>query len=113
MTCIKQVIFELILRDGFVTFGELKRQVAGFEGQEHICHSDYRNLWLWDGMSSDAADSIIELLRERRIFLHRATIATQLTQEALLLPIARKLKNYPNPHWLPCVLHHTKEESGL
>jgi len=85
-----------------VSFPELSERVLGFNGNRSI--SLLHNLLLWASVSQEAIDALQTLLSEGRIHIWPAENSPALLGGGLLLPVARRLRPYAKPRWLPVTL---------
>jgi hypothetical protein len=96
---IKSDIINAIERGKSVTFAALTH-IDGFRGDRML--ELMPGLLLWSGMSPEAVEAMSELHRERRFHSGPASIADYFYDGAHLgLPIAKDLKPYKRPRWLP------------
>jgi len=96
-------ILETIAKTGGSTsFAELSR-IEGFKGGDcDLTAPGNPNVILWAGLTESAADAMLELLASRQIRARPAHMLVYLCDgEALTLPIAKQLRKYKKPHWLP------------
>jgi hypothetical protein len=102
MTMAEQ-IFALVDRQNHVTFAELSR-LEGFSGDREV---EMRpNCLLWTGVSEEAAQALLGLIKEQRVHFHPTTSLTYLIDGTMLrLPLARSVREYKKPHWLPVVIN--------
>jgi hypothetical protein len=105
---IKQKIEKLVRDRGHVSFVEILNSIPEAKGDLEMCLSDYPNIVLWGGVSSDLLAAIAELTFEQKVHLHPATRLTYLADGAIPdLPEARSLKQYKTRRWLPICFHHS------
>ena len=98
----KEQIFNFIKKRCDVSFVELSRNIEGFNGG--VRYETLENLVLWDGMSEEAANSIHELLKEKRIIAITADrFVYFIDGGSLKYSVAKKEMSYKKPHWLPIV----------
>jgi hypothetical protein len=99
---LKEEIYNFVKTRRFVSFAEIVLQFG--EGDETIELKDY-NIVLWANLRSDVAEAILELLRERKLFLIPTHVLVYIIDGRVLsLPVAKRLRKYKKLHWLPVVL---------
>jgi hypothetical protein len=104
---LKEEILALIERTRTVTFVELNR-ISGFKGELGLVREgdDYSNIFLWSGISKEAAQAINDLQKEKKIHMVPTPSLTYLIDGKMLqLPIAKRARHYKKPHWLPVVFN--------
>lgn len=88
-----------------VSFAELCRDIPGFKGELTLTASQCENVILWAGMSAEAISTMAELEREEKIHFKSTPVLTYMIDGATLkLPVAKALKNYKSPRWLPVIV---------
>lgn len=102
---LREDIIDFCQRD-HVSFVELKKNFPEmFDGEHAICFPDYSNLIVWQGLSQDGAELILSLVNERKLFLLPSNPLVYAIDGALVnMPMAKRILNYKNPHWIPMVL---------
>jgi len=98
-------LIEFCQRD-HVSFVELKENFPElFGGEIAICLPNYPNLIVWQGFTKEGADLILRLVNEKKLFLLPSSPLIYAIDGALIkMPLARGIRNYKNPHWIPMVL---------
>lgn len=103
----KEQIFNYVLRNGGVTFAEIPL-ICGdaANGALAMYIPEYPNIILWDGLSDEVIDAINALLKEEKIHLHPTIAMVYLCDGAAVrLPIAKTIRHYKSPRWLPVVFN--------
>ena len=104
----KSEILELMRDKGgegisFAEFGG----IDGFTGDYCWGHAEY-NVRYWCGLSREAADAFAELLSEGLIELRPTSVLVYAIDGQILnMPIAKGMKRYKKPRWLPLVMNLT------
>ncbi len=101
-----------INEDDHVSFVEVERifEDYGFDykGGMTICHPKSLNLLIWDGWNQSALDLLNQLISNEPFAMHSThTITYLIDGGALNLPLAKSVRDYKHPHWLPMVLRPT------
>jgi hypothetical protein len=92
---------------GHVSFVELE-QIVGFSGDLAWGNDEY-NIWSWFSMSEDACDALDNLLRDGYICLNPSEPLVYIIDGGIpRAPIAKSMRKYRNPHWLPVTVSLTK-----
>lgn len=99
---IKIGIMQMVEERVGVSFVELWE----IEGTRGPIQMDLRvNLTVMAGLSRFAVEAIKDLLDERRIIIKTCSLLVYYVDGALLsMPIAKKIRDYKVPHWLPSTL---------
>jgi hypothetical protein len=106
---LKAAIWAFVGREQSVSFAELEREFP-----EHFDHPDrvaitlepYENVILWSGTSTELASSIVELAQASLIVTKAVSAFIYSIDGAMLrLPLARFLRSYKHPRWLPVIFH--------
>lgn len=64
----------------------------------------FSNIVLWSGISKEVSDAVLNMMNEKRIHPHVAATLVYLCDGAMMkLPIAKSIRHYKKPHWLPVV----------
>ena len=97
-----------ILREinkGDATFANLE-DLPGFGGGEAALMSqNCAGIMYWAGMSHEGCDGLLNLHSEGLWHMHHISpLAYVIDGRILKLPLAKKLRPYKQPHWLPAVL---------
>lgn len=96
----------LLQGDDNISFAEL-RQLDGFPGKfsYEIADPPAANIVLWIGVSEEAIDALNELASVGEIHFWPTSPLVYLCDGALLkLPVARGVRRYAKPHWLPAMV---------
>jgi len=90
---------------GGVSFVELRDLLSPYIpvlGDVAMFLPGYENIILWAGMSTEFFQVIAEALRTHRIETKPTQVLVYLIDgEALNMPLAKSLRQYKEPHWLP------------
>lgn len=98
----KKKILDFLKTRDYVSFQEMN-QIDGFKG-DRVLELD-ENLVLWQGISKEASQAILELIRAKKVKMNPSTIYVYLFDGGYLnLPIAKKMQSYKKPHWFPITL---------
>ena len=101
---LKQAILDYVKRLDHVTFNELSRDVAGVKGELDMAIDKY-NIIIWQNLSAEAVNVILELQEEGALHLKPTIPLTYMVEGVYLtLPVATKKALYKKPRWLPVVL---------
>lgn len=92
--------------NGYVSFAELERNLAHFEGDHILEHGDYKNIIYWTGMSEVTTKAFIELLKAQAIKMTPCsnTLVYMIDGRMLTWPLVKRAMAYKNPRWLPVTL---------
>ena len=106
---IKKLILDLLEKNDFINFidieNELEKNNINYEGNEVIGPKNYGTVHYWINMSSDFADSIIDLKNEKIIKFIVCPISVYfISGKILKFPIVEKKQIYDKPHWLPITI---------
>ncbi len=109
--CIEMKLKDQILKEteeyGTLTFAELSYK-KGFNGHQEVYlkHQKAKNIILWSNVSKEAVRALGELLAEKKIMMLRSSILVYAFDGSILsnTPIAKRIRHYKKPHWLPVVL---------
>lgn len=75
------------------------------KGNIAICHSEFENIILWTGTSEAANGILLDLFQSGLIHWKTTRVLVYMTDGAALnLPLAKGLRAYKTPRWLPVVL---------
>jgi hypothetical protein len=106
---LKDQIEKYITQRDHVSFAELAR-----EWPMHFHDGNLDYLWendnvgetvLWSGLSRQGFETISELLKADKIYFHPSNTLTYLVDGTILkLPIAKGMRKYKTPHWLPVTM---------
>lgn len=117
----EEQIFQTIKRSQTVTFAELQDSVTGFKGNSDWFYSGKANLVLWQGISKEAVDTMLNMLVEKKIFAYPSIEFGHLVylydHHLPTLPKVTvagiKRGGYKKPHWLPVVFNTYPSEENL
>lgn len=108
---IKQEILTLLKENDNYSFSEI---VSNLEYRGIKVYGDRslflcENLVVWDGISSEFATAIRELIESKKIILLplgeiNAFLIYSNGGQILELPIAKRITEYVTPHWLPTII---------
>jgi len=102
----RDLILRFVHEQPGATFVELCREIPGFSGKFKSTAGDYPNIVLWENVSAEAIDVLTQLEADGKIRFKPTVPLTYMADgEILRLPIAKGLKEYKSPHWLPVVLN--------
>ena len=105
----KNKILDVIHGKQFASFGEIESIVDGFSGDHQLRLND--SVVVWDKISKEAAEAIIELFKEGSIFS-----ATEVPNDVetyvvynmdccpLDFPVTREIRDFDEIHWYPVLL---------
>ena len=97
-------LVEFVQRRGHVTFVEIMEAFDGTRGDR--CVELQPNLLLWTGTSVALGQLIASPEFRRRIEIRPTIILTYaIDGQILQLPLAKRVRPYKKPHWLPVVMH--------
>ena len=98
-----------LVTDDYVSFAELAKSFPEeFHADNGVSLNIRRNLIIWSGITERGARAIGNLLSEKQIACYPAQPLIYLCDGlALNLPIARRIRDYAKPHWLPVSFRHT------
>ena len=106
----KQEILSFVKSTPEPSFFELERilrrkqLVETQESKMMICHPQYKNIVLWITDNHLLAKAIKELIHEKRVIVKSCNVLIYALDGKLLsLPIAKKIHDYKEPHWLPVI----------
>jgi hypothetical protein len=101
----KQQIKDFIYRKDNVSFAELAREIPKSAG-ERTMFTDNDSPIIWAGVSQEFEEAVGDLLREGAIVLKTTSFMTYAADRQTLrrYPIAKRIRKYAKPHWLPIVL---------
>lgn len=105
LTSIADKIKHFVHRMDNVGFGELMRAIPDSAGSE-IIYGENKSLIIWEGVSREFANAIEALLREQAVTCRPTTMVVHLLAEGQILhyPIAKRVRKYVEPHWMPVFL---------
>lgn len=101
---LQQRVLKYIQEYGSVSFAELARHVEGFKGDYAFYSNKKKNIVLWDGLSEEAGQALEQLINSYKITMKPTMLLVYLIDGMFLgYPIARRVRDYKKPHWLPIV----------
>ena len=104
----KDEILEVCKR-GSVSFAELDCEVEGFSGDIQLGFG--KNIWLWFGLSQEAADTIGDLIKSGDLKMKScSTMVYAIDGTMPNCKLANQNRNYKDPRWLPVVFDSRKQE---
>jgi hypothetical protein len=75
------------------------------KGSLAMCHSEFQNIILWAGLSEEANGILLDLFQSGLIHWKTTPILVYMADGAALnFPLAKSLRAYKTPRWLPVVL---------
>jgi hypothetical protein len=102
MTTLKEQILEFVRGRSHVTLPQIRRQFEAARGEFSFRSRNFENVVFWEGLSREAIDALEELLEEKAIFMHPASLREYVAGDdwaMLLLPLAMSGRSYASPHW--------------
>lgn len=99
----KEDLLWYVIHYDYVSFAELQRRY-GDQGNGNQSIFYEANLILWVNLSDSLATAIHQLLEDKEIHLHPASVLTYLVDGcSLRLPLAKRppAKGYSKEHWIP------------
>ncbi len=108
MNSLRDRLRDYILENDSVTFAELANRFGDEVHDKNeialaICKRD--NIILWQGLTQEAFDAIVELERDKIIEMRPSTFLAYLMDgQVLKMPLVKQNRDYKTPHWLPTVL---------
>jgi hypothetical protein len=98
-------VLDYIRSQDWVTYAEIEKvlapyiQVAGTGG---VAMGDFANVTLWSGVSRAFVDTVNEVLHTQLVGRQPVSVISYLLDgTSLTLPLAKRLRAYAKPHWLP------------
>lgn len=111
MTTLENHILKLIRAKHDVSFVELEKLFTklgyGFRGDASILVNDVKlsNIIIWDGWNKEYTNCLINMLANDQIIVKPTSTLVYLIDGCTLeLPVAKHIRRYKKPHWLPVVL---------
>jgi hypothetical protein len=105
---IKNRLFELIKEKPGTSFAEILRDIPEAKGEYAFTVGKFENLFMWVGLTSESIKALIQLEQENSIKFKPVPLWVYLNDGLILeLPIAKKIKNYKKPRWIPAVIELT------
>jgi hypothetical protein len=99
---LKEEILEFVNQAGRVRLQDICRQFERASGELWFRSRNFENVVFWRGLSQEAIDALEELLEEKAIFMHPASLREYAAGDdwaMLLLPLAMSGRSYASPHW--------------
>ena len=100
----KDEITKLVSDRQHVTFAEFSKEIKGFNGELTMALSEDPNMVLWHGISKAALQVLLDLIKDKIVYTHVASILIYLVDgRRLTLPVAVRppKAGYKEPHWVP------------
>jgi len=89
----------------WVTYAEIEQVLAPYiqvAGNGGVAMGDFANVALWGGVSRVFVDTVNEVLRTQLVRRQPVSVMSYLLDGTYLtLPLAKRLRAYAKPHWLP------------
>lgn len=104
----KQEILEYVKKYGGVTFAELSRIIPGFKGDKSLSMPELskRNIFIWDGVSDEAAQALVELLEKKEIKMGPCNPLLYVMDGVVPnMKVAKAFRFYKEPRWMPVILN--------
>ncbi len=109
--CKRSLKYELLLliqKKQEVSFAQLTKRIPSFGGKRALYSQKDPNIVYWIGISPEAENAILELLKEKAIKVEPTVeLVYYIDGIVLLLPLVKRPPQggYKSPHWLPVVLN--------
>lgn len=101
----KSRILQLVTERNYVTFKEMSDAIPGFAGSQSLQSAEHPGLVLWPFVSQEAAEVLQELLAAGIIHLHDTSVLNYMLEgQVPHLPVAKSLRAYKSPRWLPVTI---------
>jgi hypothetical protein len=98
-------VLDYIGAQDWVTCAEIEKVLAPYiqvKGDGGVAMGDFANVALWSGVSRAFVDTVNEVLRTQLVGRQPVSVMSYLLDGTYLtLPLARRLRAYAKPHWLP------------
>ncbi len=92
-----------------ISFAELKL-IDGFSGQKCIHPEGFDNVVIWNGVSQEFVDAFAALTASGDIEVKSCSVIVYFCDgESLPLPVAKSIRKYKTPHWLPVTFSLSSE----
>ncbi len=88
--------------------------IEGFAGEMNMFWEPQNasNIIIWSGVSQEAADAFNDLIGSKAIEMRPTQFLTYLVDgRTLTLPLAKQLRHYKSPHWLPVAFYAWDQRS--
>jgi len=110
MNNLSKQIIKYIDENDYVTFIELQNYMQEFaETKGDWSLEKGKNLILWAGMSEEFVNCLTSLIDNEIFLYYPAPIFIYLVDGGMLnFPVAKNVKAYKKPHWLPVYLRPKK-----
>ena len=99
---LKEQIAEFVSKRGRVTVEAIRREFEAARGELSWESRNFENVVFWRGLSQEAIKALEELLEEKAILMHPASLREYVAGDGwamLLLPVAMSGRSYASPHW--------------
>jgi hypothetical protein len=108
---VREAVYDLIRTRGGVSFVEVGKITPPTEASgDLVTMWAAPNCMLWESLPRATAEAILELEREDRIRIKSAALLVYLIDgETIRLPIAKRVRPYKAPHWIPTTLWATND----
>jgi hypothetical protein len=94
---------------GCPTFREIEDEFPDFFGGDCSFGMPEKNILYWVGLSEIGASSIDAAVRSKAVGMRPTHILTYFADGRILnLPLARTLRMYKKPHWIPVAFYPVK-----
>jgi len=100
----QQNLINYVNENGFVSFAEIQRDFKDTEGERYIHVPNMPNLVTWWGVSEKFITEINKLFMKSYGSKPCSILVYMADGQCLNLPLAKKIKNYNEPHWLPIII---------
>jgi len=101
----KEDVLWYVIHYDYVSFAELQRRYGDQAlGNRSIINRSDHNIILWPNLSDSLATAVLQLLEDKEIHLHPASLLTYLADGCVpQLPLAKRppAGGYKKEHWLP------------
>jgi hypothetical protein len=98
-------MLDLVRSQDWVIYPELERVLAPFipvRGDGAIILADYRGLLVWEGVSYEFCEVVNDVMKTWRVIRVPVPARDYILQGShLTLPVAKSLRDYQAPHWMP------------
>lgn len=113
----KKALLDYVRKHDYVSMVQAVRILGEHvdpEGSLAMCHSEFENIILWAGLSEDANAILLDLFRTRQIHWRATSVLVYMADGgALNFPLAKRLRAYKTPRWLPVVLRPGPDPNRL
>ena len=107
----KEAVYQYVKAWGSTSFAELQRDLGQYftvDGNCTLVLDADTNCVVWDGVSVQFIEAVVELLREKRLIAVSCHWLVYLHDGCVLrMPVAKRPPScgYKKPHWMPATLH--------